>query len=79
MDDPERFFTDDAYARQAGIVLLESSLGRARGKMEIRDTHLNSHGTVHAYTNLGIYQTDTYIYLDLTRQFSWILVIRLNR
>jgi acyl-CoA thioesterase len=47
MDDPERFFTGDAYARQAGIVLVESSQGRARVKMEIRDMHLNSHGTVH--------------------------------
>jgi acyl-CoA thioesterase len=47
MDDREHFMTRDAFARQAGIVLLESAPGRARVKMEIRDMHLNSHGTVH--------------------------------
>ncbi|HON82171.1 MAG TPA: PaaI family thioesterase [Methanoregulaceae archaeon] len=47
MDDPEQFLARDAFARQAGITLLESSSGRARVKMEVCDMHLNSHGTVH--------------------------------
>lgn len=47
MDETERFFSGDAYARQAGIILAGSSPGKARVKMEIRDMHLNSHGTVH--------------------------------
>ncbi len=47
MDDAARFFENDAYARQAGIELIEVSSGRARVKMEVREQHMNSHRTVH--------------------------------
>ncbi len=47
MQDPQQFFSRDVYARDAGIVLLETSPGRARVKMEVTEKHLNSHGTVH--------------------------------
>ena len=47
MESPDPFFLKDAYAAQAGIELLEVSEGRAKVKMEIRDRHKNSHGTVH--------------------------------
>jgi acyl-CoA thioesterase len=47
MDTPDQFFRDDTFAKDAGIALLDASLGRARVKMEISDRHLNSHGTVH--------------------------------
>ncbi|MCX6686907.1 MAG: PaaI family thioesterase [Methanoregula sp.] len=47
MESPDTFFLKDAYAAQAGIELLEVSEGRAKVKMEIRDRHKNSHGTVH--------------------------------
>ena len=47
MDDAARFFADDAYARQAGIELIEVSPGKARVKMEVREQHMNSHRTVH--------------------------------
>ena len=47
MEDQSGFFSKDTFARGAGIELLEVSPGRARVKMEVRDIHLNSHGTVH--------------------------------
>ena len=47
MDDTTRFFDADVYARQAGIELIEVSPGRARVRMEIKEQHMNSHGTVH--------------------------------
>ncbi len=47
MEDQSGFFSKDTFARGAGIELLEVSPGRARVKMEVRDMHLNSHGTVH--------------------------------
>ena len=47
MDSNKTFFAKDAYAKQAGIELLEVSLGRAKVKMPIMDQHKNSHGTVH--------------------------------
>ena len=46
-EDSVRFFTNDAFARQCGVDMLEVGSGRARVKMEIRDLHRNSHGTVH--------------------------------
>ena len=46
-DDAERFFTDDAYARENGVELIEVSPGRAVVSMQIHDRHRNSHGTVH--------------------------------
>jgi acyl-CoA thioesterase len=47
IDDAERFFTADAYARENGIELIEVSNGRAVVSMQIQDHHRNSHGTVH--------------------------------
>ena len=47
MESHKTFFVKDAYAKQAGIELLEVSLGRAKVKMPITDQHKNSHGTVH--------------------------------
>ena len=43
----ERFFRLDSYARDAGIELLESAPGKARVRMEVTASHLNSHRTVH--------------------------------
>jgi acyl-CoA thioesterase len=47
MENNTEFFDSDAFARHTGIVLLEVSTGRAKVKMEICDTHRNSHQTVH--------------------------------
>jgi acyl-CoA thioesterase len=47
MQDQTAFFLKDAYAAEAGIELITVSLGAAQVKMEIRDRHKNSHGTVH--------------------------------
>jgi acyl-CoA thioesterase len=46
-DNAERFFAADAFARENGVELVNVTPGRARVRMEIRDRHLNSHGTVH--------------------------------
>jgi acyl-CoA thioesterase len=47
MQDQTAFFAKDAYAAEAGIELITVSVGAAKVKMEIRDRHKNSHGTVH--------------------------------
>jgi acyl-CoA thioesterase len=47
MQDQTAFFAKDAYAAEAGIELITVSMGVAKVKMEIRDRHKNSHGTVH--------------------------------
>ena len=47
MEDAEVFFGKDSYARHTGIELLEIGPGTARVRMEIREMHENSHGTVH--------------------------------
>jgi acyl-CoA thioesterase len=47
MEDIQQFFENDTFARDAGIVLVESSLGKARMAMKISARHLNSHHTVH--------------------------------
>jgi acyl-CoA thioesterase len=47
MQDQTAFFAKDAYAAEAGIELITVSMGAAKVKMEIRDQHKNSHGTVH--------------------------------
>ncbi len=47
MTTTDPFFERDAWARAAGIELLEVSPGRATARMQIDDRHLNSHGTVH--------------------------------
>jgi acyl-CoA thioesterase len=47
MDPSDLFFTNDAWAQEAGIELLEVSPGRAKIRMRIAGWHKNSHGTVH--------------------------------
>jgi acyl-CoA thioesterase len=47
MQDQTDFFAKDACAAEAGIELITVSPGRAKVRMEIRDRHKNSHGTVH--------------------------------
>jgi acyl-CoA thioesterase len=47
MHNNKQFFESDTFAQDAGIVLISTSLGKARVKMEILNKHLNSHGTVH--------------------------------
>jgi acyl-CoA thioesterase len=47
MQNNKQFFESDTFAQDAGIVLINTSLGKARVKMEILNKHLNSHGTVH--------------------------------
>ena len=47
MTTTDPFFERDAWARAAGIELLEVSPGRATARMRIDDSHRNSHGTVH--------------------------------
>jgi len=42
----KEYFRNDRYAALSGVELLEVEPGRARAKMEIRDTHLNSCGSV---------------------------------
>ena len=46
-DTAEQFFAADTFARENGVELVSVAPGRARVKMDIRDRHLNSHGTVH--------------------------------
>lgn len=47
MDDVKRFVDNDRFAKHLGIEMLEHAQGRAKGRLEIRDHHLNSVGTVH--------------------------------
>jgi len=47
MEPTDPFFTKDAWAREAGIELMEVSAGRAKVRMRIAGRHVNSHGTVH--------------------------------
>lgn len=47
MDQESDFFSADAFARNCGIEFIESGDGSARVKMNINESHLNSHGTVH--------------------------------
>lgn len=47
MQDNQQFFENDTFGKNAGIVLLSTSAGKARVKMEIGSKHLNSHRTVH--------------------------------
>ncbi len=43
----EEFIQRDQLARHLGIEVLEAEEGSARGRMKIKDIHLNSAGTVH--------------------------------
>lgn len=47
MDSASDFFSKDAFARNCAIEYIESGNGRALVKMNIDESHLNSHGTVH--------------------------------
>ncbi|HXY55462.1 MAG TPA: PaaI family thioesterase [Nitrospirota bacterium] len=47
MDDIRKFVANDRFARHLGIEMIECSQGRAKARMEIKDHHLNSAGTVH--------------------------------
>lgn len=47
MNPHEIFFSKDKFAAELGIKLIQSDLGFAVLQLIIRDTHKNSHGTVH--------------------------------
>jgi acyl-CoA thioesterase len=47
MDPNNAFFKKDAWAKEAGIELIESSTGRAKVRMILGKRHVNGHGTVH--------------------------------
>jgi len=47
MDPNTAFFTSDAWAKEAGIELMEVSTGRSKVRMKIERKHVNSHDTVH--------------------------------
>jgi acyl-CoA thioesterase len=47
MDPNTAFFTNDAWAQESGIELLEVAAGRAKIRMMIEKRHMNGHGTVH--------------------------------
>jgi acyl-CoA thioesterase len=47
MDEIKRFIEKDFFAKHLGIEMLEYAPGKAKGRMEIKDHHLNSAGTVH--------------------------------
>jgi len=46
-EDLVRFFASDAFAKHTGMEIIDFGPGRARVKMEVKDYHKNSHGTVH--------------------------------
>jgi acyl-CoA thioesterase len=45
--DLENFYNKDQFSQYVGIELLEASAGKVKARMEIKDHHLNSMGTVH--------------------------------
>ena len=47
MEKTDPFFSQDAWAQEAGIELEEVSTGRSKVRMRILARHQNSHGTVH--------------------------------
>ena len=47
MDPNKAFFSNDAWAKESGIDLIEESTGRAKLRMTIEKRHMNGHGTVH--------------------------------
>ena len=47
MDPNKAFFTNDAWAKETGIELMEVSAGRSKVRMIIEKRHVNSHGSVH--------------------------------
>ena len=47
MDSNKAFFTNDAWAQESGIELIEVTTGRAKVRMTIEKRHLNGHETIH--------------------------------
>ena len=47
MDPNTAFFTNDAWAKESGIELMEVSTGRSKVRMRIEKRHINGHGSVH--------------------------------
>jgi acyl-CoA thioesterase len=47
MDDATKFLEADPFSKQLGIRLISASPGKSTLQLDISDTHLNSHGTVH--------------------------------
>jgi acyl-CoA thioesterase len=47
MDPNKAFFTNDAWAKESGIELMEVSIGSSKVRMKIEKKHINGHGTVH--------------------------------
>jgi acyl-CoA thioesterase len=47
MDHNKAFFTNDAWAQESGIELIEVTTGRAKVRMTIEKRHLNGHETIH--------------------------------
>lgn len=43
----KKFIENDRFAKHLGVEMLEHGPGTARARMELRDVHLNSAGTVH--------------------------------
>jgi acyl-CoA thioesterase len=54
MDDVKRFIDNDRYAKHLGIEIIEYAGGRAKARMNIKDHHLNSAGTVHGGAIFGL-------------------------
>jgi acyl-CoA thioesterase len=47
MDPNKTFFSNDAWAQESGIGLIDVSAGRAKVRMTIEKRHMNGNGTVH--------------------------------
>lgn len=47
MDDLKRFVANDRFAKHLDIEMLEYGNGRAKARMQVREHHKNSAGTVH--------------------------------
>jgi len=47
MDPNTAFFTNDAWAKESGIEMMEVSTGRSKVRMRIEKRHVNGHGSVH--------------------------------
>jgi acyl-CoA thioesterase len=47
MDPNKAFFTNDAWAKETGVELMEVSTGRSKVWMKIEKRHVNGHGSVH--------------------------------
>lgn len=47
MDTVRAYFSNDLFAKHAGIELLEVSPGYAKAKMELREYHKNAYNTAH--------------------------------